>query len=68
MPRFTIDMDEKFENTLAQLAQGTTKADVIRRAVASYSYLKSQVPTASTDRQISITDHAGKVEKVVILP
>lgn len=68
MPRFTLDMDDQFDNTLAQLARGTTKADVIRRAVASYSYLKSQVPTASTERQISITDSSGRVEKVVILP
>ena len=68
MPRFTIDMDETFNNTLAELAHGTTKADVIRRAVASYSYLKSQVPTSSADKQISITDKHGNVEKVVILP
>ncbi len=68
MPRFTIDVDDKFNDTLSSLAQGTTKADVIRRAVASYQYLKSEVPTASTERQISITDASGKVQKVVILP
>ena len=45
MPRYTIDFDEEFDKTLTELVKktdATTKADVIRRAVASYSYLKKQ--------------------------
>lgn len=43
MPRYTIDFDDKFGKSLSDLLESTdatTKADVIRRAVASYSYLK----------------------------
>ena len=39
--RFIVNMDDKFEKTLADLANGGSKADVIQRAVSSYQYLKS---------------------------
>lgn len=68
MPRFTIDIDEQFDQTLTKLATGTSKADVIRRAVASYQYLKSEVPDSSSGKRIAITDAHGKVQKDVILP
>lgn len=68
MPRFTIDIDDQFNNTLTSLANGGSKADVIRRAVASYQYLKSQVPNSQSDNRISITDVNGNVQKDVILP
>jgi hypothetical protein len=45
MPRFSIDVDDAFDATLNSLVQGTdatTKADVIRRAVATYKYLKDE--------------------------
>jgi hypothetical protein len=68
MPRLTLDIDEKFNKNLTELARGTTKADVIRKALASYQYLKSQVPDQSSGKRISITDAAGNIEKDVILP
>jgi hypothetical protein len=68
MQRFTIDIDDQFAKTLADLANGGSKADVVRKAVATYSYLKSQVPNRESGRQVSITDSSGKVEKDVILP
>ena len=41
LARYTIDVDEDFDRLLTSLAQerSSTKADVIRRAVSSYSYL-----------------------------
>jgi hypothetical protein len=68
MPRFTIDIDDKFNDTLTNLANGGSKADVIRKAVASYQYLKSEVPNSQSDKRVSITDANGNVQKDVILP
>jgi hypothetical protein len=69
MPRYTIDFDKEFDKTLSDLldnTDATTKADVIRRAVASYSYLKKQ-QRANKDAKIVITDDA-KLKKEVVLP
>lgn len=68
MPRFTIDVDDKFNDVLGDLAKGTTKADVIRRAVASYQYLKAQTTGTATGRRIAITDDAGNIQQDVVLP
>jgi hypothetical protein len=68
MPRFTIDIDDKFNQTLEELANGGSKADAIRRAVASYQYLKHQVPSNSSPNKVSITDQDGKIIRDVILP
>jgi hypothetical protein len=68
MPRFTIDIDDKFNDTLTSLANGGSKADVIRKAVASYQYLKSEVPNSQSDKRVSITDASGNIQKDVILP
>jgi hypothetical protein len=68
MPRYTIDTDDQFDKTLTELAKGGSKADVIRRAVQTYSYLKSQVPNQNSDKRVSITDADGNVKKDVILP
>jgi hypothetical protein len=69
MPRYTIDFDKDFDNTLSELVEttdATTKADVIRRAVASYSYLKKQ-QRSNKDAKIVITDD-DKLKKEVVLP
>ena len=66
MPRYTIDFDDTFDKTLNDLMKDTdarTKAEVIRRAVASYKYLKSQ----DNDAKVSVTKD-GKIVKDVILP
>ena len=67
MPRMTFDMDDTFSKTLADLAQGTTKAEVIRRAIASYKYFKSEV-NGNDGKRISIRDNAGNVLNDVVLP
>ena len=69
MPRYTMDLDDNFDQTLNDLVKGDntdakTKADVIRRAVASYKFLKEQ---EANNNKVSITNN-GKVVKDVILP
>lgn len=68
MTRYTIDVDEDFDRLLTNLAQerGSTKADVIRRAVSSYSYL---IKETSNDpgKKVSITSPEDKVLKDVVL-
>src|SRR5580658_12305 len=57
MPRYTIDFDDEFDKTLTNLVKtsdATTKADVIRRAVTTYSYLK-KAQRANKDAKIAIT-------------
>ena len=69
MPRYTIDFDKNFDKTLSELVEttdATTKADVIRRAVASYSYLKKQ-QKSNKDAKIVITDD-DKLRKEIVLP
>jgi len=68
MAKYTIDFDDDFDKTLSDLkdsTDATTKADVIRRAVASYKFLKSQT---AENKEVAITDKSGKVEKSVVLP
>ena len=69
MPRFSIDVDQAFDDTLTSLVEethATTKADVIRRAVASYKYLKDALKDDQTV-QISVT-RGGEIKKDIILP
>jgi Arc/MetJ-type ribon-helix-helix transcriptional regulator len=70
MPRYTIDFDEEFDKTLTELVKktdATTKADVIRRAVASYSYLKKQ-QRERKDAKLRIVDEHDKPLQEIILP
>lgn len=68
MARFTLDTDEQFDQTLADLVKmtGGTKADVLRKAVATYKYLKTE--DRDPDSKVSITTNDGVVKKDVILP
>jgi hypothetical protein len=69
MPRYTIDFDKEFDKTLNELVDttdATTKADVIRRAVASYSYLK-KAQRENKDAKLVVTDN-GKLNKEIVLP
>lgn len=69
MPRYTIDFDEDFDKTLTDLVKNsdaTTKADVIRRAVATYSYLK-KVQKENKNAKVAITED-DKVKKEIVLP
>ncbi len=68
MPRYTIDFDDDFDKALTDLVKisdATTKADVIRRAVATYSYLK-KAQKANTDAKVLI--QGDNVNKEIVLP
>jgi hypothetical protein len=71
MAKYTIEFDDTFDNTLKELKDGkltdaTTKAEVIRRAVATYKALKSETAEGG---EITITDKkSGKVKKSIIIP
>jgi len=67
MARFTLDTDQQFDQNLADLMTltGGTKADVIRKALATYKYLKTE--DKDPDAKVSITKN-GSIVKDVILP
>ncbi len=68
MPQYSVNFTDNFDKVLADASkkQGTTKADIIRKAVASYVYLSKE--TVDTDRKVSITDANNRVIKDVMLP
>ena len=66
MPRYTIDFDDKFDTILTNLVEetdATTKADVIRRAVASYKYLKDNTKPGEP---VTITDKDNVVNRIML--
>jgi len=68
MPRYTIDFDDDFDKTLTDLVKNsdaTTKADVIRRAVATYSYLKK---AQKTNANAKVLIQGDDVNKEIVLP
>ncbi|MGI4789778.1 MAG: hypothetical protein ACRYFS_13120 [Janthinobacterium lividum] len=68
MPQYSVNFADNFDQVLsvASKKQGTTKADIIRKAVASYVYLSKE--TADPNRKVSITDDQNRVIKDVMLP
>jgi hypothetical protein len=67
--RYTIDLDPTYDEKLSSLAKekGVTKADVIRRALATYTYISGQAPLGGPNK-ISVTNQEDKVLKDLILP
>jgi hypothetical protein len=65
MPKLTVEFNDKMNDILEQLAEekGTTKVDVLRRAVALYKYLD----TEQKDGKVSITQD-NKIIKDIVLP
>jgi hypothetical protein len=68
MARFTIDTDQQFDQNLTDLVNmtGGTKADVLRKALATYKYLKTE--DQQPQNKVSITNKDNVVVKDVILP
>ncbi len=68
MARFTIDTDQQFDQNLDELVAmtGGTKADVLRKALATYKYLKTE--DKEPQNKVSITNKDNVVLKDVILP
>lgn len=67
--RYTIDLDAAFDEKLSSLAseKRTTKAEIIKRALATYSMLSLQAPIDSKNK-VSITDQDDHVLKDIIIP
>ena len=67
MPRLTIDLSDKAEEIVARLAsdQGTTKVEILRRALALYDYVQEQTESGS---KLAIVGKSGKVEERIIFP
>jgi len=64
--RYTLDLGEKFDALLADLAekQDITKTEAIRRAISIHAFLVQQ--TAEGNR-LSIQDQQGQVRDIVLL-
>lgn len=67
MARLTIEFPDRIGIVLTQLAKDgqTTKADVIRRALALYEYVSREA--VESKRKLSITDRDGRVLKDIVL-
>ena len=67
MPKLTVEFNDKMNQILEQLAEekGTTKVDVLRRAVALYRYLDAE-KKKDEDNQLSITKDGKPVKDIVI--
>jgi hypothetical protein len=68
MPKLTVEFNDKMNDILEQLAdeKGTTKVDVLRRAVALYKYLESE-QNEGENKKVSITQ-GDSILKDVVLP
>ena len=69
MPKLTVQFDNKVNKLLKELAErkGTTKVEIIRRALTTYKYLDDQ--TDDGDKRVSVTSaKTDKIIKDVILP
>ena len=70
MQRFTIDIDDKFNDTLNTLVRETsasTKAEVIRNAIAVYSYLKANAqPETGGIQVVTMPTKNGGTAQVMI--
>jgi len=68
MAKLTVEFNDKMNDILEKLAEekGTTKVDVLRRAVALYRYLDSET-NEEENKKVSIT-RGDKVVKDIVLP
>jgi predicted transcriptional regulator len=67
--RYTMDLDKQLDEALSELAarKGTSKAEIIKRALATYNFISSQAP-ANSDKKFSITTSDDKVLKDIVIP
>jgi predicted transcriptional regulator len=67
--RYTMDLDKQLDDTLSDLAarKGTSKAEIIKRALATYNFISCQAP-ANSDRKFSITSSDGTVLTDIVIP
>jgi hypothetical protein len=65
--KLTVEFNTKMDEILSDLAQdkGTTKVDVLRRAVALYKYIDSQLSPEGR-RHLAITEDDRIVKEIVV--
>ena len=69
MPKLTIQYDDTVDKLLSELSvkKGTSKVEIIRRALATYKYLNDE--TKDEDKRVSVTSaKSAKIIKDVLLP
>jgi predicted transcriptional regulator len=68
MPKLTIRFGDRTDKMLTELAEekGTTKTEIIRRALGTYKYLDEEIKDGS--KRVSITTTSNDTIKDVILP
>lgn len=70
MPKLTIQFDSQVNKMLKELAErkGTTKVDILRRALATYKHLDDEI-FDDDSKCVSITSaKENKILKDIILP
>lgn len=64
--RYTMDVDRETDKVLSDLSESksVTKAEVVRRALATYAYLSKK----KEGEKVSITDEKDRVVKDIVMP
>ena len=67
MPRLTIEFPEQVDKLLKELAEkgDTSKVDVLRRALALYSYVNKEVK--EKDLKLAVANDEDKILKEIVL-
>jgi len=67
--RYTLDLDQGLDKTLTDLAESksTSKAEIIKRALATYKYISGETSSQS-GKKVSITDGTDTVLKDIVIP
>ena len=66
MPKLTIRFGDKTDKLLKELAaeKGTTKTEIIRRALLTYKYLNDE--TKDGDKHVSVTSASTPIKHVIL--
>jgi hypothetical protein len=67
MAELRLEMDRKFAETLKDLANGGSQAEVIQKAVATYKFLKDQT-AGNPGLSVAFADAAGNVQNTILIP
>lgn len=67
MPKLTVEFSDRVNEKLEEVANrnALTKADVLRRAIALYEFVDTNV--AQKDAQLLITDKDGNVLRQIVV-
>lgn len=67
MPKLTVEFNERWDAILQELAarDGTTKVDILRRALALYKYVEEEL-AKSEKRRLSISEDDKVLRDIVL--